>query len=336
MSEPGTNDVLDDRLHDLSAGLHDRTAARTGDVGDVYARRRRADRNRRIGAVAGIVAVAVISAAALVAVRTPDRDSQGLNLGNTETVTRAPAPPAPPASEAPVTVPEEVGPGPAPGPTTPTTTGPAAPPPTPTPRTAGRYQLLFPFATDAEAQAWQREAAPQGHQPWHTSPEQTALAFTGFLGFTDIDRTFGTSYPRPDDAQVTVGFLNPAEGEVRVAVIHLIRLGWGDGGPWEVVGTEDLLGLTLDLPRYGADVTSPLTVGGTITGVDEHIRVRAYRPAVSGPVGDQFGVPGGGERTPWTTTVSFPPGPGTVLIVASTGGHLAEVERFAVTGVQSR
>src|SRR5690606_35842616 len=118
----------------------------------------------------------------------------------------------------------------------------------------------------AEAAAWQ--AAPGGHQPWHASAEATAVAFAGFLGLTDVDRSLGVAYPRADDAHVTIGFIGP-EGPVRVAVVHLIRLGTGEGAPWEVVGTEDTLGLTVETPRYGATVGSPVTVGGHITGVDE-------------------------------------------------------------------
>ncbi|MGW0558782.1 hypothetical protein ACWDZ6_32150 [Streptomyces sp. NPDC002926] len=48
---------------------------------------------------------------------------------------------------------------------------------------------MWPFATLAEAQAWQRDYRAGGHQPWHLDPGQTALSFTqGYLGFRDIGR----------------------------------------------------------------------------------------------------------------------------------------------------
>jgi hypothetical protein len=48
-------------------------------------------------------------------------------------------------------------------------------------------------------------------------------------------------------------------------------------------------------------------------------------------------LPAGGSNTPWSATVSFTASPGAVLtIAASTGGHMATVERFTVTGVRTR
>jgi hypothetical protein len=201
---------------------------------------------------------------------------------------------------------------------------------------AFRYQSLFPFASEEEARAWQTGPGAEGHQPWHTSPELTATAFTAFLGFTDVNRTFGTAYVRGDTgAQVTVGFANPNGEPVRVAVVHLVRYGTGDGAPWEVVGTEDVLGLTIDTPAYGSASRSPVPVGGRITGVDESIRVRAHRLGREGPEAETPGVPAGGENARWSSTLSYPTGRGTMIIVAFTGGHLAEVERFVVTGIET-
>lgn len=93
--------------------------------------------------------------------------------------------------------------------------------------------------------------------------------------------------------------------------------------------------LTLTRPGYGTTVTSPLTVGGRITGVDERITVRLHTLGGALPVGSTAGVPAGGQGAPWSVPVTFRAAPGAVLTVAAaTGGHLAAVERFAVTGVR--
>ena len=102
--------------------------------------------------------------------------------------------------------PASTGPGavPLPGasPTTTITTSsaaqsPAAPSPTrqvpPSSRTFA-YQPLWPFASVAEAAAWQRAYRDGGQQPWHLDADETALSFTtGFLGFTEIDRVIARS-----------------------------------------------------------------------------------------------------------------------------------------------
>jgi len=48
------------------------------------------------------------------------------------------------------------------------------------------------------------------------------------------------------------------------------------------------------------------------------------------------GVPAGGSNTAWSVTVGYAAPAGKVLtIVVSTGGHVAEDERFAVTAVRT-
>jgi hypothetical protein len=117
-------------------------------------------------------------------------------------------------------------------------------------------------------------------------------------------------------------------------VLHLVRIGSGSDAPWEVVGTADTT-LTVDRPKYGATVASPLTVGGQITGVDESIRVDVRQPSSAVPIGTFCCVAAGGERQPWSARVSFRTATDPALIiVASTGGHLQDVERFAITGIR--
>jgi hypothetical protein len=213
---------------------------------------------------------------------------------------------------------------------TPATT--SAPSPAPTPAPFG-YQPLFPFASLAEAQAWQASYAAGGHQPWHLSADQTALAFTqGYLGFRRIDKVAAHTISG-GGAHVTVGLALPSGQLNHAAIIHLVRFGSGRHAPWEVVGTDDTT-LTLDSPAYGSTATSPVRIGGRITGVDESLRAEVHQLGSSGPVGSYCCQPAGGQATLWSLTVPFNAASGQVItIVVHTGGHVAAVERFAVTGV---
>ncbi|TMR88372.1 hypothetical protein [Nonomuraea basaltis] len=199
---------------------------------------------------------------------------------------------------------------------------------------AGRYQPLWPFSTQTEAEAWRRAHREDGREAWHLDPGRTAIAFArDYLGFTEIDQAVKTVRDGLH-ARVHVGF-RAEEGPrpLVTAVVHLVRYGSAPDAPWEVVGTDDT-SLSLTTPKYGAAVGSPLTVGGRITGVDESIKIQVRRPGKAALLGEQCCLSAGGDDSPWSAKVSFTPDPGrTLTIVASTGGHVADVERFAVTGV---
>ena len=268
---------------------------------------RRATRRMRIAiVVAAVTGIALIAVLAVVLLR---------DTGSEPSVAPPPSAGATPTTSARTT------PTPSPTPSKPTTTvGPFA------------YQALWPFSSVAGAAAWQRSYRSGGHQPWHLDPEQTALSFTtGYLGFTEVDRVVSSSVSG-DEAQIGVGY--QAEGRLaHAATLHLVRISLGLDAPWEVVGTIDTT-LTLDHPRYGATVTSPLTVGGLITGVDESIRVDVRQLSSTKPIGTFCCLPAGGERQPWSARVSFTGATGSALtVVASTGGHLQGVEAFAITGL---
>ncbi|MDQ1441882.1 MAG: hypothetical protein QOG97_2110 [Acidimicrobiaceae bacterium] len=210
--------------------------------------------------------------------------------------------------------------------------------PTTVPAAGSGYQPLYPFRTLPEANAWQASHQATGVQPWHLDPGMTALSFTGFLGYADITTVYGV---RTDStgAHVTVGFPNPNGAPVNAAVVHLRRFGTAADAPWEVVGTDDTADFSLTTPptpRYGTVVKSPLTVGGAINGVDESIRVQVLQVSSTTPLGVFCCQPAGNSGAPWSAAVSFKGATDKVLIVAaSTGGHLATVERFTVTGVRT-
>jgi hypothetical protein len=217
----------------------------------------------------------------------------------------------------------------------------AAPAPTSAPVTAPAstpapfpYVPLFPFGNLAAVRAWQASYASGGHQPWHLNPGRTALAFTqGYLGFARIDKVAALR-TGGGDAHVTVGFIRPDGHVSAAAVIHLVKFGSGRYVPWEVVGTDDTT-LTLDIPAYGTAATSPVRIGGKVTGVDENLRAEVHQLGSASPVGSYCCRPAGGQASPWSFTVAFRAASGQVItIVVHTGGHVAAVERFAVTGVR--
>lgn len=236
-----------------------------------------------------------------------------------------------------------------------TSTGPAATSPLPTvstppvPATGGpatspsttavagfAYQPLWPFRDAAEARDWQTNAEPGGHSPWHLDAVGTASFFVeNYLGFSDVNTVVRVT----NDAQgahVAMGYVIPSGKKATAAVVHLVRMGTGSDAPWEVVGTDDdPSSFTITQPRYGSLVTSPVVVGGSITGVDESIHVRMLTVGETSPLGDSCCNPAGGDQSPWGVTVTFRPGHDRVAtIVAATGGHLQTVERFVVTGVR--
>jgi hypothetical protein len=210
---------------------------------------------------------------------------------------------------------------------------PAAPSPSSSHEATFAAVPLWPFASVAAAQQWQREAGAGGHQSWRLDAGAVALAFASqFLGFTEIDRVVRKTVTA-SDAHVSVGYSVDGAGGT-AAVVHLVRIGSGAGQPWEVVGTDDTPTFSLTRPRYGSSVTGTTIAGGHIAGVDESIRVTARQ--LSGVVGSFCCLPAGAP-TSWSVPLSLTNlRPGPVTIAASTGGHLASVERFAVTGVRSR
>jgi hypothetical protein len=220
-----------------------------------------------------------------------------------------------------------------------TTTAPSAPdtkPTTTVPAPGSAYQLLWPFADEKQAAAWQVSYRQGGHQPWHLDAGQTAQSFTqGYLGYHSLDQITAMGVVGAD-AHVGVGYRLPDGQQATAAVLHLVKVSSGQDAPWEVVGSDDMPGLTLTTPAYGATVAPPMTVGGRITGVDESLRVLVFRLSQEQSVGQSGGIPAGGQDAPWTTHVSFSAPAGSVLTVAvSTGGHINDVERFAITGARA-
>ncbi len=198
---------------------------------------------------------------------------------------------------------------------------------------AATTQWLWPFADPAGVADWQR-AYRQGGQSAVAPRRRDDSARLRRLPRLRRHRPGRAVHSGRSDAYVAIGFALPDGSLHTAADVHLVRLGTGVDAPWEVVGTRDTT-LTLDRPGYGSTVASPMTVGGRITGVDEQVVVTLH--AQSGDLqATPAAVPAGGVRTPWSVPVRFSSGPGhTVTVAAATGGHIAAVERFAVTGVRT-
>ncbi|MFD7613089.1 hypothetical protein [Streptomyces sp. NPDC059828] len=238
-------------------------------------------------------------------------------------------------------------------PATPEPTGTAPPTPTPqvtpsgtqapsgTPSASGTpplgswsLQPVWPFTTLAQAQAWERAYRSGGHQPWHLDPAGTALSFTrDYLDFTGIDRITSRAV---SGRHARIGVAPTGSEGGTAAVIHLVRFGGGPNAPWEVVGTDDTT-FSLTTPAYGSLARSPLETGGRITGVDESIRVQVRQPSSTAPLGTSpCCTSAGGDKQPWRVTVPFQGARDPVLtVVASTGGHVSDVERFTITAVRA-
>jgi hypothetical protein len=272
-----------------------------------------------------VIAVVAASVTTALVVRSNDR--------NAGTTTPSAAPPAS-APQAP----SQTAASQAPSPTAPSPSGGVSTPASPSsPKPAVpvfAFQPLWPFTGVSDAMQWQEAYLTGGHQPWHLSADVTALSFTtGYLHYTEVNKVIGTSVVGRQ-AWVKVGYNDPNGRPRTVANLHLAKLGTGRYAPWEVVGSRDTR-LTLTIPAYGATVLSPLTVGGRITGVDESLVIQVRAQSKEQAVGQTGGIPAGGVNTPWRATVRFSARAGTVLTVAvSTGGHLAGVEQFAITGVR--
>ena len=300
---------LIDLMKDSVDGLHHPN--RWSEVPGRAARVTRRRRTRLIGAGGVAVAAAVV---AIVAGLAPSGSkSHHVQVGH-----EPPAPISPTSPTSPTSPATSVTPSSAPAPTG-----------SPTPALPPGYLPLYPFSSGAEAAGW--EASNAGP----LDPGQTALGFARYLGYAGIDEVLAVRSASDGD-HVAIGFTVAGAPPHTAAVVHLVRFGQGDRAPWEVVGTDDTT-FTLTSPPYASVLRLPLSTGGTITGVDESITVKVLQPGSAAPVAVSCCHAAGGTGSPWSIVISGPlPNHGNLIIAAATGGHVAQVERFAVTGVRSK
>ena len=192
---------------------------------------------------------------------------------------------------------------------------------------------LWPFQTADQASAWlqgRRAGTPDPQQ--RSDAAATALAFTReFLGYTGIDQITSAT-GSATDRLIGLGQVTESGAVLAAATLRLLRFGPEPDAPWVVVGTQDAASV-LARPGYGATVGASFMVGGRITGVDEALRVSVLAPG-AGLLGSAGPVGVGGVDQAWSVPVTRAgTAPGSVLTVAvATGGHLFDVEWFAVSG----
>lgn len=176
-------------------------------------------------------------------------------------------------------------------------------------------------------------ALSEGYEPWRLDAGEVALLFISqYLGFADLGKIINVRIDA-EHAWVRIGFNNPNGQPIIAAELRLVRFGTGEHAPWEVVDTEDST-LTLATPSYGTTVTSPLSLGGRISGVDESLRIQVRQLNQLQPLGEVSGIPAGGIDEPWEAIIPFTAtSPAILTVIVSSGGHIAPVERFAIIGV---
>ena len=336
--------TIDDRI---SAALHAQAYSLTEDdlspASPPVSHWSQPERSRWTAPLLAAAVVGIVAAGTITAVQVNRSDSAGRVTPPAGSVQPGPSGSAPqtqpaPSQSATQPAPSDTQPIPS---QTPTQAGPSATasgsstgaPSQSPPPVYERYQLLWPFGSAWAGEQWRTKGG--GSQPWHLDAEQTALNFTrSYLGFTELDLVTETFY---DDlgAHIGIGYRDPNGASHTAATLHLVQLGTASDSPWEVVGSDDTT-FSVEQPAYGSKVSSPMTIGGHITGVDENITVSLLHLTSSGTERATLAqVAAGGDRAPWTTgAVSFAQR-GVLTIVASTGGHLQQVERFAIHGVHT-
>jgi hypothetical protein len=289
-------------MNDSVEGL--RHPNRWNEIPGRAARVTRRRRGRQLAAGGVVAAAALVAIVVTVVPSSPQRHH--VQVSHQTTLTTSPPPSAP---------------------TSPATSKAPAPPP----ELPAGYLPLFPFSSGAEVTQWTySKSAFTGY----SDPGRTALYFAGFLGYTEINQVIGVRAASDGD-HVSIGFTVSGGSPHIAAIVHLVRFGAGGRAPWEVVGTDDTT-FTLTSPPYGSRARAPLSIGGAITGVDESIDVKVFRHGSNTPVRDSCCHAAGGVDSPWSVLIPDPTQyRGILIIAASTGGHVAQVERFAVTGVRS-
>lgn len=151
---------------------------------------------------------------------------------------------------------------------------------------------LWPFTSAAEAQAWQ----PTGPYPWAGDILATAEHFaTDYLGITGL-RGF-----QPNAVDGTVGLQSGQPDRRKISAVKLVHYESADGKRvWTVESVATDMSVTS--PTAGAAISSPTSVTGRITGVDENVRLRLLTSA--GKEIANGGAPAGSE-VPWQGTLTW-------------------------------
>ena len=169
-----------------------------------------------------------------------------------------------------------------------------------------------------------RTTAPAGRNPSVSTRGMTALAFAQFLGYTDIDQIVTSRGRRAGRARLG-RVSEPGQREPhappRSSTSSATELDPTSRGRSSAPTTRT----SASRPRSTApSVTSPMPVGGRISGVDESITVHVQQLHSNGLLGQVCCIPGGGTDSPWAGTTTFANRPTrSSSSSASTGGHVS-------------
>ena len=188
--------------------------------------------------------------------------------------------------------------------------------------TSGNGVPVWPFTTDAQAADW---LADPGARGWARDPVQVVQHlvddFLKLPGGTAVGTAGG------GDVQRVVVKI----GGRPVSTVQVEQVGRTTSGPWSVTGaaSEDV-GITA--PEADAAVTSPLTVTGRVTGVDESVRVQLLASSGTELAGGY--APAGAEE-PWSLPLRWTSSAWSVgAVVASTANGNGDLRAFGLTPVR--
>jgi hypothetical protein len=151
---------------------------------------------------------------------------------------------------------------------------------------------IWPFASHDQAQAWRQDPSTK---PWAASNLGVAQHFVDdYLRLTDVHLV------QTCNSCDVVEIAN-ADGK-QVGTVGLVREDDGTPRAYSVAGVMFDPSFAVTSPAEGARASSPLTVSGTITGVDENVVIRLLSQDGRG-LGTAAAPAGSGA--PWSTTLSW-------------------------------
>ena len=151
---------------------------------------------------------------------------------------------------------------------------------------------IWPFASHAQADAWRHA---QSGRPWAASNLGVAQHFVD-----DYLRLSGIHLVQTCVSCDVVELVN-ADGR-DVGTVGLVREDDGSPRAYSVAGVSVRQGFSVTAPREGGRISSPLTVRGTIVGVDDNVAISLV--AQDGRTIASSAAPAG-SGAPWATTLTW-------------------------------
>jgi hypothetical protein len=151
---------------------------------------------------------------------------------------------------------------------------------------------IWPFASHDQAQAWRQDTSSR---PWAGDNLAVAQHFVD-----DYLHLTGVHLVQTCVSCDVVGIVN-SDGQ-QVATVGLVREDDGSPRAYSVTGVYVGSGFTVTTPTEGQKITSPATLTGHITGVDENVSISLVTQ--DGRTIGTASAPAG-SGAPWATTISW-------------------------------